>query len=61
MDANRGREIILEFHDLSLRFGTQETLELFAAVFQETRPETVAQLLAEMENRSQAPINEVQP
>ena len=61
MDAKGGREIILELHDLSLRYGTPETLAVFAAVLQDIRPATVNQLLAEMENRSQAPINEVQP
>ena len=61
MDAERGRAIILQLHEFTLRYETQKTLDLFAAVFQDSRPETVDQLLAEMENRSQAFTNEVQP
>jgi hypothetical protein len=61
MDSNQGRQIILELHNLSLRLGTQESLDLFVTVLQETRPETVGKLLAEMEVRSQTQTNEVQP
>ncbi len=61
MEARWGRDIIKELHAITLHLGAQETLALFTAVLQETQPESVDQLLAEIESRSPSPSNEVQP
>jgi hypothetical protein len=61
LDTNRSRAIVLQLHNLTLRIGTSETLTMLSAILQETHPETVTQLLAELEQRSQNLTNEVQP
>lgn len=61
IDTPTSEDIILQLHAMAERIGSEEVLTLLAATLQETRPETVTQLLAEMEQRSENLNIEVQP
>jgi hypothetical protein len=61
LDTKESRELVFRLHGMAERLGTQEMLSLLAAALRETRPETVDQLLVEMDERSENQINEVQP
>jgi hypothetical protein len=61
LDAKESRELVFRLHGMAERLGAQEVLSLLAAALRETRPETVDQLLVDMDERSENQINEVQP
>jgi hypothetical protein len=61
LDAAESRALVFQLHEMTARLGTQATLTLLVGILQESQPETVSQLLVEMEQRSANPDNEVQP
>lgn len=58
LDSTRARDIVLRLHALSDQLGAQQTIALLRSLIQENHPETVTELLDQMEQHQN---NEVQP
>jgi hypothetical protein len=56
-----GQKIILDLHKLAERIGTDQALALLTEILQETPPQSVTELVAEMQERSAEIESEVQP
>jgi hypothetical protein len=55
-ETREARSIVLALHTWTETVGREEALSLFAAAFRETKPETVEELIQELEQRSGQPI-----
>jgi len=61
LDTVQGRRLVWNLHNWATTVGQQKALTLLSVVLQETQPETVDQLIAELAQRSGHTIPEEQP
>jgi hypothetical protein len=61
LDTDAGRAMVQDLHQWALNLGSEDAISMLAAVIREAQPETVKELIVELEGRSGSTILKEQP